>query len=152
MKLHRDLFGLTLIEAIVSLAIIGLLLALFVFRTEGLGDQKRIETAKGDLRAIQTAINAYYLNNSNVYPAGNDWQSSDLVNESPRIHTQRLYDPFQAADTDYGYFTSPNSSYYVVFSHGPDRAADITGINDSGQLTGTSDDDIFVTNGTASFA
>jgi type II secretory pathway pseudopilin PulG len=152
MKLLRNRDGFTILETMIALAITILLLGLFVFRSGGLGDQKRIETAKGDLRAIQKAIHAYYLNNSNAYPAGSDWQSSDLLDDSPQALNTRLYDPFQAADTDYGYETSGNGTYYVVFSYGPDRTADITGINNSGQLTGTNDDDIFLTNGMGTFA
>ena len=144
--------GLTFLEMLVVLVVISFLLGIFIIRTRGFTDQYGIETARGDLRSLQTAINAYYLNNNNTYPSGSDWQTSDLVKDSPRVLRQILYDPFQPADTEYGYHTSPNGKYYVVFSYGPDLAADITGINNSGQLTSTSDDDIFLTNGTGTSA
>ena len=143
--------GFTVIEILVVLVLMALVLGIFITRMSGLGDQKNTETAHGDLRAIQTAINAYYLNHNKVYPAGADWQNNDLVNDSPRVLRQKLYDPFRAASTEYSYFTSSDEKYYVAFSYGPDRAADITGINTSGNLAGTNNDDIFVTNGTAIF-
>ena len=58
-----------------------------------------------------------------------------------------LLDPFRSS-AEYNYILSSNSTYYVAFSYGPDGAADITGINTSGVLQGTNDDDIYVTNGT----
>ena len=143
--------GFTVLELIVVLVVISFILGVVIVRTGGLNDQKRIETAKGDLRAIQTAINAYYLNHNNIYPVGADWQNNDLVNDNPRVLRQVLYDPFQPANTEYRYFASANGKYYAVFSYGPDKQADITGINNSGQLTGANDDDIFMTNGTGTF-
>lgn len=141
-----------MLEMLVVLVVISFLLGIFIVRTRGFADQYRIETARGDLRVLETAINAYYLNHSNTFPAGSDWQNNDLVTDNPRLLRQILYDPFQPAASEYGYYTSPNGKYYVVCSYGLDRAADITGINNSGQLTGASDDDIFHTNGTATFA
>lgn len=152
MKRHNDRRGVTVLEMIVVLVLAVMMLGIFFLRMGGFQDHIRIEEARGDLKALETAIHAYYLNHSNVYPAGSDWQNNDLANDSPRVLRQVLYDPFQAASTEYAYFASSNGTYYVVFSYGPDRAADITGINDSGQLTGTNDDDIFRTNGTGTFA
>lgn len=141
----------TMIETIVVLVLVSIIVGVFILRGGGLGNQKRIETARGDLRALQTGIHAYYLNHSNTYPAGADWQSNDLVNDNPRVLRQVLYDPFRAANTEYSYFVSSNGKYYAVFSYGPDGATDITGINNSGQLTGADDDDISLSNGTGTF-
>jgi type II secretory pathway pseudopilin PulG len=144
--------GFSILEIVVVLVLVMTVLGILMVRTGGLNDQQRIETARGDLRALQTAIHAYYLNNSNAYPAGSDWQTTDLASDTPRVLADILDDPFQAVNTEYEYETSANGNYYVVFSVGPDRTADITGINNSGELTGTSDDDIFLTNGTGTFA
>jgi general secretion pathway protein G len=148
----RRATGFSILEMVVVLVLAGLVIGFFVIRAGGMADQNRMETARGDLRALQTAIQSYYLSNDNVFPAGNDWQSGDLSGDDPRILRQILYDPFQAAGTEYEYASSGNGKYYVVFSMGPDQAADITGINNSGQLTGSNDDDIFRTNGTGTFA
>ena len=140
-----------MIELVVVLVLISIVMGVFIIRMSGVEDQKFRETARGDLRTIQTAINAYYLNHSNVYPAGSDWQNNDLVNDNPRVLRQALYDPFRSANTEYSYDTSSDGKYYVAFSYGPDRSADITGISTSGNLSGTSDDDVFITNGTGNF-
>ena len=58
-------------------------------------------------------------------------------------------DPFRSGTNDYAYFVSSNSSYYVVFSYGTDRAANITAISNAGALTTSGTvDDVCVTNGT----
>ena len=143
--------GFSILEMIFVLTLIVIILGISLPRMRGMSDQKSIETAKGDLRVIQTAINAYYLNHASVYPAGSDWQTNDLANDSPRVLRQVLYDPFRSANTEYSYSVSANGKYYVVVSYGPDRVADITGIDNNGKLTGQHDDDIFVTNGTGTF-
>ena len=144
--------GFTVLELIVVLVVISFILGVLIVRTGGLSDQKNIETAKGDLRAIQTAVHAYYLNNNKTYPNGADWQNNDLVHDDPRILRQVLYDPFRSPAAEYSYFLSSNGKYYVAFSYGVNRSPNITGISDVGQLTGQSVDDIPVTNGTGTFA
>ncbi len=151
-KLPKKPFGLTLIEMVMVFSLVALVLGIFVVRTAGLNDQKRIETARGDLRALETAVHAYYLNHSNVYPSGSDWQTNDLQSENPRVTGQVLFDPFASSSGEYLFSTSANGSYYVIYSIGPNRTANITGINNNGLLTGVNADDIFVTNGTSAFA
>ena len=148
-----SIHGFSVMEMVIVLALAILILGVLLIRTKGLGDQAQIETARGDLRSIQTSINAYYLNHNQTYPSGSDWQNNDLVNDNPRVLRQVLYDPFRASNTEYSYFISGNGKYYVAFSYGPNGTADITGINNSGILTGSaSGDDVFVTNGTGTFS
>ncbi len=144
--------GFSVLEMIFVLALVVIILGISLIRMRGMSEHKNIETAKGDLRAIQTAVNAYYLNHSSTYPTGSDWQSSDLASDSPRVLRQVLYDPFRTANAEYSYSVSGNGKYYVAFSYGPDGAADITGIDNNGKLTGQNDDDIFITNGTGTFS
>ncbi len=139
--------GFSVLEMVVVLVLLSLILGVFLVRMRGSSDQIKSETARGDLRSIQKAINNYYLNHASVFPSGSDWQNNDLVNDNPRTLRQILYDPFRAAHTEYSYFLSPNGKYFVAFSYGPNDLAGITGINDNAQLTGTAGDDIFVTNG-----
>ncbi len=145
-------FGFSILEIIVVLSLMALVLGVFLVRTSGLQDQRSIEIAKGDLRAIQSAINSYFLHHNSVYPSGADWLNNDLVNDNPRILRQVLYDPFRSANTEYSYFTSSDGKYYVAFSYGPNHQADISGINTNGKFLGVNADDVFVTNGTGSFS
>ncbi len=137
----------TLLEIVVVLLVIGVIGGVFIFRLGGVGDQNKMETARGDLRSIQTALNAYFLNH-NSFPAQADW-SDDLVNDDPRVLRQVVYDPFRSSTmpTEYAFNRSPAGAYYVVYSFGPNEIQDITGINDNGILTGQNVDDIYVTNG-----
>lgn len=144
-------FGFSLLEMIVVLALMASLFGIFIFRTKGFQDQTKIERVRGDLRSLQKAIQAYYLNHQNQFPAGSDWQNNDLTNDAPRLLRQILYDPFESGNTEYRYFVSPNGKYYVVFSVGSNDVADITGITDTGKLLGVNADDIFVSNGADSF-
>ena len=139
--------GFSVLEMVVVLILIAFLLGVFLIRMGGLSDQRNIETAKGDLRAIQAAVHAYYLNHNKTYPVGADWQNNDLVHDDPRVLRQVLYDPFRSPAAEFSYYRSNNGIYYVAFSYGPGRTAGITGISDSGQLLGTTGDDIYVTNG-----
>ena len=166
MKSNR---GFSLLEMIVVISLISIILGIFIVRSSGMQDQRLIDTAKGDLRAIQTAINNYYFHHANTYPSGVDWLSNDLVNDTPRVLRQIVYDPFRPTDSlgdgdrrrppgvipgkpQYSYYTSSDGKYYVAFSYGPDREGDISGISNNGKLTGNNDDDIFVTNGTGTFS
>jgi len=140
------------LELIIVLAIVILVLGISSVRFIGFQDQTRIETVRGDLKALQSAIDHYYLNNNKAIPAGDDWQTTDLANDDPRVLGPILHDPFQGENEQYEYLTSPNSKYYVVYSFGIDRQADITGIDNSGLILGISDDDIFLTNGGGTFS
>lgn len=143
--------GFTILEMVVALSIVILILSAFLFRFRGFSDQRRIDMVRGDLRALQTAIHAYYLNHNNAYPNGSDWQNNDLVNDNPRVLRQVLYDPFAGTGgtdaAEYRYHISSNGVYYVVSSVGPDGSSDVGGIQDDGAIQDTSNDDIFVTNG-----
>jgi len=167
MKSNR---GFSMLEMIVVITLIATVVGIFIVRTAGMQDQRWMDATKGDLRAIQTAINSYYFRHANSYPSGTDWMTNDLINDNPRILREVVRDrfnvpPASSGDEEsnpqrrwvmegrgpYSYFQSSDNKYYVVVSYGPDRQADITGINTNGKLTGNNDDDIFVTNGTGTF-
>jgi hypothetical protein len=98
---------------------------------------------------MQTAVESYYMNQTpNAYPATSTTVCASTLNSaSPLVIGEVLYDPFRSS-AEYNYIKSSNGTYYVIFSYGPDGAADITGIGTTGVLTGTNDDDIYVSNGT----
>jgi len=105
------------------------------------------QRARSELRTLATAVESYYIHNSNTLPSA----LSSLTSATPRIVTTIPDDPFRSGSTDYSYARDSNAVYYVIYSYGRDRAADITGMDTDGTMAGTNDDDIFVTNGTGTF-
>ena len=141
--------GFSILELLVVITVISILIGVAIPRLKGMQDQANITKAKSETRTIQAALESYYINHSpNAYPASSTTVcASSLNSASPKIIASALYDPFLTS-TEYDYIRSSNGKYYVVFSVGVDGAADITGINDSGVLQGTSDDDLYASNGT----
>ena len=148
----------TLIEMMIVIAVIAILVGIALPHFRGMQEEGWSVKAAGELRTLATAIESYYIHNSNQYPsqrtsgAQTDWQSN-LPGNGPTIVVSELHDPFEASRTaEYCYLTSAasNSQYYVVFSTGPDSEIDITAINDAnGAVTGATDDDIYFTNAEA---
>jgi general secretion pathway protein G len=138
--LKRD--GFTLIEILIVIVVIGILVGVLLPNFRGTQDEANIQRARSELRTLATALESYYIHNSNAFPGA----LSSLTSATPRIITRIPDDPFNGT-TDYQYDT--DSGYYAVWSVGPDRAAGITGISSAGALTGTQGDDICITNGTA---
>ena len=141
--------GFTLIELLVVISVIAILVGIAIPRFKGMQDEANISKANAELRVMQTAIESYYMNQTpNAYPATSTTVCASTLNSaSPLIIGEPLLDPFRSA-AEYNYIRSANSTYYVAFSYGPDGAADITGINNSGVLQGVNDDDIYASNGT----
>ena len=140
--------GFTLIELLVVISVIAILVGIAIPRFKGMQDEANGSKAQAELRVLQTAVESYYMNQSNTYPATSTTVSASTLNStSPLIISEPLLDPFRSS-AEYNYILSSNGTYYVALSHGPDGAADITGINTSGELQGSDDDDVYVTNGT----
>lgn len=144
-----DRKGFTLIELLVVMSVIAILVGIAVPRFKGMQDEANSSKAKSELRVMQTAIESYYMSQSpNAYPVTSTTVAASTLNSaSPLIIGEPLLDPFQSS-AEYNYILSSNGTYYVALSHGPDGAADITGINTSGVLQGANDDDVYATNGT----
>jgi len=148
--------GFTLIEMMIVIAVIAILVGIALPHFRGMQEEGWAVKAAGELRTLATAIESYYIHNSRQYPdqattPATDWQTN-LPGNGPTIVASTLYDPFIAGNTEYSYATSAasNSKYYIVFSVGPDGAADITGIDDAnGAVLGGPDDDIYFTNSQA---
>ncbi len=66
--MQRTQSGFTLIEILVVITILAILAGLLVPRIMDRPDQARVVAAKNDIRAIQSAINLYRLDNG-VYPS-----------------------------------------------------------------------------------
>jgi general secretion pathway protein G len=141
----------TLIELMIVMAIIAVLVGMILPRFKGIRDQASVSKAQGEVRAIKTAVESYYIRNG-AYPtlaqynAGILWAAATY----PRILYSALYDPFGAtATTLYRYAVSPApGAYYVIWSIGPDGVAGITGITAAGAITGTVGDAVYTSNAT----
>ncbi len=144
---YRGDQGFTLIEMLIVIVVISILIGVLLPSFRGTQDEAAEQRARSEMRTIATAIESYYIHNSNALPAN----LTALVSASPRILNVVPDDPFRSA-TDYSYARDSGGTpvYYVVWSYGRDRAAGITGISTAGALTGTQGDDLCVTNGTAS--
>ena len=150
--------GFTLIEILIVIMVIGILAGISLPYMKGMRDEGNTAKAAGELRGLATGLESFYIHNSQAYPVQTTtvdtaWQSdaNSLTTASPTIIKTALTDPFKSSQ-EYSYATSASSSstYYVVFSVGPDNTADITGINTSGVVQPTDrDDDIYLSNGTS---
>lgn len=115
--------GFTLIELLIVMAVIAILIAIAIPSFRGMQSEARKTKAQGDVRVIKIAVESYYKNHNNVYPAVTDYQVT-LQGVSPRILEATLNDPFVAGGTTpYVYALSntgpSNSNYYIIYSVGP---------------------------------
>lgn len=141
--------GFTLIELLIVIMVIAILIGIALPRFRGMQDEANTTKAAAESRTLQTAVESHYIHtNPHAYPAvGATWEN-DLIDNRPLIVSAALTDPFNGT-VQYQFSKSANGLYYVIFSVGPDRTADITGISDAGVITGVPDDDIYVSNGTS---
>lgn len=144
--------GFTLLEILVVITLILIIAGIAIPRFAGVSDEGRRSKAAAELRTLQTALESYVLK-SNVLPgdagAVVTALTTPLENANPRLvgNVADFKDPF-TNNLPYKYDIDTNSRYYVIWSIGPDRASDITGIGTNGDIAPASpDDDIFVTNG-----
>lgn len=143
--------GFTLIELIIVIAVISILIGIALPRLGGMIEEGNRTKAGAELRALQAAVESYYIHNSRTYPADGSatWQSALTDSTTkPKLIGSALVDPFNGT-TQYQYDRSANSTYYVIWSIGADKAADITSVSDAGVVTGGPDDDLYVSNGTS---
>ena len=145
----KDNYGFTIIELLVVISVIAIILGVVIPRFKGMQDEANKAKAKSETKTIQTALESWFINSTpNAYPSSSSTVcASYLVEAGPLIVAAPLYDPFRSTGTEYEYYLSDDGSYYVVFSYGPNRQTDITGIDDDGALIGNEVDDVFATNG-----
>ena len=144
--------GFTLIELLIVMAVIAILIAIAIPSFRGMQQEARKTKAQGDVRVIKIAIESYYKNHNNQYPAVASYQTT-LLAATPRILEAQLVDPFVAGGlTPYVYALSgtgpSDSDYYIIYSVGPDGVADSPAPVVSGTGTVTSSGDaIWESNG-----
>ena len=113
--------GFTLIELLIVIAVISILIGIALPRFKGMQDEGNIARCKGELRTLQTAVESYYIHNSNTYPAtGAAALQAALASAVPSIITYVPTDPFSSDGSDYVYVMGgTNSKYYIMYSVGP---------------------------------
>jgi len=137
--------GFTIIELLIVIAVIAILVGIALPRFKGMQDEGKIAQAKGELRTLQTAVESYYIHNSNAYPAN---INAALTAATPNIiGAVSPTDPFNGANL-YGYATAGTPvSYYVIYSIGP-AGTGSAAVSATGVVTETVGAScIYVTNG-----
>ena len=137
--------GFTLIELMIVIVVIAILIGVLLPNFRGTQDEAMTQRARAEMRTLATALESYYIHNSNAFPSA----LSSLTSATPRIISAVPVDPFRGGSNSYSYAKDTNGVYYVLWSYGIDRTVGITGISTAGALTGTQGDDLCVTNGTA---
>ena len=66
--MRKEGTGFTLIELMIVMAIMAVLVGMILPRFKGMRDQASVSKAQGEVRAIKTAVESYYITNSG-YPA-----------------------------------------------------------------------------------
>lgn len=141
--------GFTLIELLIVMAVIAILISIALPSFRGMQSEARKTKAQGDVRTLMIAVEAYYKDHSNQYPAEANYQAT-LIAAVPQILSNTLYDPFGATSTTQYIYTLPThdpttSMYYVIYSIGPSGTG-LASVTNTGTLT-TSNDAIYSSNG-----
>jgi len=133
--------GFTILELLIVIAVIAILVGIALPRFKGMQDEGNIARAKGELRMLATAVESYYIHNSNTLPTA----IGNLTSATPQIAPNPLpKDPFSA--TDYVLVKSP--PWFVVYSVGPGATAGTAAIDANGAVTETNGSScIYMTNG-----
>jgi len=148
--MKREVKGFTLVELIIVISVIAILIGIALPRMRGMIDEGNTAKAGSELRALQAAVESYYIHNSKVYPpTGSTWETL-LTTVKPTLVGSAPTDPFNnTAGTQYQYAKDTNGKYYILWSVGPDGTAGVTGVSTAGAVSGTAGDDIYVSNGTS---
>ena len=151
MRFRERMSAFTLIEMLIVIMVIAILLGVLLPQFRGAQDEAATQRGRSELRTLATAVESYYIHNSNTLPTA----LTSVTSVTPRIVSNIPNDPFRAGSNAYTYYRDSNAVYYVIFSYGADRVAAIGGISTSGipQCSGancaTSIDDICITNGSS---
>ncbi len=146
MKMNK---GFTLIELLIVMAIIAILISISIPSFRGMQVEARKTKAQGDLTTLQIAVESYYKDYNNQYPAVANYQTT-LTGAMPPILSSLTYDPFGATNaTQYVYALSTNdpttATYYVLYSVGPNGNGTAT-VSTAGVVTATNGA-IWISNG-----
>jgi len=123
MQLPRQLSGFTLIEVMVVVVILGILASIIVPKIMDKPDEARIVKAQQDIRAVQSALEMYKLDNY-VYPTTDQGlqalvqkPSTDPVPPHWKQYLDRL--PIDPWDHPYQYLNPGVHGPLDIWSYGP---------------------------------
>jgi len=153
MQLRKHLSGFTLIEVMVVVVILGILASIIVPKIMDKPDEARIVKAKQDIRAVQSSLEMYKLDNY-VYPTTDQGlsalvqkPSTDPVPPHWKQYLDRL--PIDPWDRPYQYLNPGVHGPIDIWSYGPNGPSG--GTNTTGVIGNWNlDDNGNSTNGTAS--
>ncbi|MFC7495973.1 MULTISPECIES: type II secretion system protein [unclassified Nocardioides] len=81
-NLRKDEGGFTLIELLIVIMILGVLAGIVVFSVRGINDHGEASSCKATVSTVNTAVEAYYAQNSK-YPTGNGDLVPDFLHDNP---------------------------------------------------------------------
>jgi len=123
----RRLGGFTLIEVMVVVVILGILAAVLVPKVMDRPEQARITKAKQDIRALESSLNLYKLDNFD-YPTTDQGLEAlatkpDISPEPPRWKSGGYVDrmPLDPWQQPYQYLNPGVHGTIDIYSTGPDR-------------------------------
>lgn len=141
--------GFTLIELMIVMAVIAILIGITLPRFKGMQDEGNIAKVKGELRTLQTAVESYYIHNSNAYPTDTSavaFQTA-LAGATPSIVTSVPTDPFSSSSADYVYVLGgTNDKNWIIYSAGPDGDGVAAIVSDAVSETTNPSSCIYVSN------
>ncbi len=138
MQLRKNLSGFTLIEVMVVVVILGILASIIVPKIMDKPDEARIVKARQDIRAVQSALEMYKLDNY-VYPTTD--QGLQALVQKPSTdpappHWKQYLDriPIDPWDQPYQYLNPGVHGTIDIWSYGPNGPSG--GTNTTGVTTG----------------
>lgn len=141
----KDRKGFTLVELLLVVAILAFLVAVIVIASSEIGKDSKKKAMYASLKSVKTAVETYYIQNANVFPATLDLLTT-WVPDKPRLLDSIPKDNFQTGTPAVSYdLDTGGKATYVSWSWGPDGANNIAGAKPD-DLDNPVGDDIFVTN------
>lgn len=141
--------GFTIIELLIVIAVIAILVGIALPRFKGMQDEGRMAQAKGELRTLQSAVESYFIHQSNVYPSALGLLTGATI--TPNLLGSSLpTDPFNGTN-NYGAATDGATpvKYYVLYSIGAGGNGSAT-VSTAGVVTESNGAScIYVTNGSS---